>query len=118
MFSNKKRSSFSFTVTHHRPSNRLRIEANPPYRSLFRPRMGGVVGIAQAFFGDVGVDLRGGEGCVAEEGLDAAEVGTVVEEVGSEGVTQFVGGDVEGDAGESEVLLQEGVDRSRGETLL
>jgi len=36
--------------------------------------------------GDVGVDLGGGDGGVAEEGLDAAEVGAVDEQVCREGM--------------------------------
>jgi hypothetical protein len=72
---------------------------------LFGAGVGVVVSVAEAFFCDVGVDLGGGEGGVAEEGLDGTEVGPVVEEVGREGVAEFVGGDVEGDGGEGEVFF-------------
>ena len=40
----------------------------------------------QAFASDVGVDLGGADVGVAEEGLDGAQVGAVVDEVGGEGV--------------------------------
>ena len=76
-----------------------------------------VVGFAEAFLGDVGVDLGGGQRGMAQKGLDAAEIGSVVEKVGGEGVAQLVGRHVEGDLGLGEVLLEEGVDGAGGETL-
>ena len=75
-------------------------------------RVGLVVGLAQAFLGDVGVDLGGGERGVAEQRLDAAQVGAVVEQVGGEGVAQLVGGDPEGDRTELEVAVEQLVDRA------
>ena len=69
--------------------------------------MGRVVGVAEAFLGDVGVDLGRGEGGVAQKGLHAAEIGPVVEKMGGEGMPQLVGGDIEGDVGLGEVLLQQ-----------
>ena len=72
--------------------------------------MGPVVGLAEALPGDMGVDLGGGKGGMTEEGLHAAEVGTGIEEMGGEGMAQFVGCDVEGDVGVGEVLLEQGVD--------
>lgn len=53
---------------------------------------------AQAGAVDVGVDLGGGYAFVAEHGLDGAEVGSALEEVGGEGVAEGVGRDVAGDA--------------------
>lgn len=47
--------------------------------------------------------------------MDAAEVCSVVEEMGGKGVAQLVGGDVEGDFGELEILLQEAIDGAGGE---
>jgi len=38
--------------------------------------------------GDVGVDLRGGEGLMAEESLDHADVGAALEQVRGEGVAR------------------------------
>jgi hypothetical protein len=58
-----------------------------PVPLLSRPRMGGVVGFLEAFAGDVGVDLRGGEAGVAEHGLHASQVGSGVEEMGGEAVS-------------------------------
>jgi hypothetical protein len=52
--------------------------------------MAGVHG-AQVVAGDVGVDLRGGDVGVAEHGLDGAEVGAVLEQVGGEAVAELVG---------------------------
>jgi hypothetical protein len=40
------------------------------------------VDVAELLVGDVGVDLCGSDGGVAEHGLDAANVGAVEEEVG------------------------------------
>lgn len=58
------------------------------------------VDLAQAAFGDVGVDLGGGDGGMAEEFLDDAEVGPMFEEVGGEAVSEHVGGDGPADSGE------------------
>ena len=69
--------------------------------------MGGVVDFFHALGGDVGVDLGGAEAGVAEEGLDAAEVGAVVEEVGGEAVAEFVRGDVDGEAGVFPVFVDD-----------
>ena len=52
--------------------------------------VGFVVDFSHVVGGDVGVDLGGDEVGVAEEFLDGAEVGAVVEEVGGEGVAQGV----------------------------
>jgi hypothetical protein len=82
---------------------------------LFGAGVGVVVSVAEAFFCDVGVDLGGGEGGVAEEGLDGTEVGPVVEEMSGKGVTEFVGGDVEGNSGLGEVFFENGVEGAGGE---
>ena len=63
--------------------------------------MGGVVDLLHAGGGDVGVDLGAAEVGVAEAFLDAAEVGSVVEEVGGEAV--------------AEVFLEEVIDGAHGE---
>lgn len=69
--------------------------------------VGGVVDFFHALSGDVGVDLGGAEAGVAEEGLDAAEVGAVVEEVGGEAMAKFVRGDVDGEAGVFPVFVDD-----------
>lgn len=69
--------------------------------------VGGVVDFFHALGGDVGVDLGGAEAGVAEEGLDAAEVGAVVEEVGGEAVSELVRGDVDGEAGVFPVFVDD-----------
>lgn len=48
------------------------------------------VGFLEFLDGVVRVDLRGGEGGVTQKLLYGIEVGTVVEQVGGEGVTQHV----------------------------
>ena len=45
----------------------------------------------QSCLRDMGVNLRGGKVGVAEEHLDHAQIGTVVEQVRGEGVAQGVG---------------------------
>ena len=54
------------------------------------PGVGLGVGLHEAFGADVGVNLGGGEAGVAEQFLDAAQVGTGVEQVRGEGVAQLV----------------------------
>jgi len=83
--------------------------------SVLRSRVGGVVGGFEAFGRDVGVDLCRRKAGVAEEGLDAAEIGTVVEEVGGEAVADFVGGEVGGETGLDEAGFDHGPDGTRGE---
>src|SRR5215213_2922758 len=60
---------------------------------FFGPRVVFLVDAADAFAGDVRVDLCGGEVAVAEHGLDAARVGAVFEQVRGEAVAQDVGRD-------------------------
>ena len=46
--------------------------------------------LAQAFVGDMGVDLGGSDGGVAEHFLHAADVGAILQKVGGEAVPQAV----------------------------
>ena len=48
---------------------------------------------------------------VAEEFLDTAEVGSVVEQMGGEAVAEFVGTDFEADGGMPQIFLKEVADR-------
>ena len=57
-----------------------------PGRTGICSQMGSVIDLFHTGGGDVGVDLGGAQVGVAEEFLDAAEVGSVVEEVGGEAV--------------------------------
>ena len=68
--------------------------------------MGLVVGAFEALGGEMGVNLSGGEVGVAEEFLDAAEVGPGVEHVRGEAVAEFVGREVGIEAGESEIFFE------------
>ena len=61
--------------------------------------MGLVISFPESFPGDVGIDLGGGEGGMAEEGLHAAQVGPGIQEMSGTGMAQFVRGDVAGNVG-------------------
>lgn len=65
-----------------------------------------IVGFTEAFFSDVCVNLRRGKRSVPKEGLNRSQVGSVVEKVGCEGVTEFVRSHFEGDGGVLEVFIQ------------
>ena len=56
--------------------------------------MGGVVGFFEALNGDVSVDLRRDEVRVAEEFLDAAEIGAAIEKMRGVAVAEFVRGEI------------------------
>ncbi len=77
--------------------------------------MGGIVDLFEACGADVGVDLGGLETGMAEEFLDGAEVGAVVEEVGGEAVPQFVWGEGGIQAGGGEIGLETGLDFGRAD---
>jgi len=53
-----------------------------------------LVDVAEAVAGDVGVNFGGADGGVAQEFLDDAQVGAMLEQVGGEAVPEHVGGDV------------------------
>ena len=46
--------------------------------------------LLELLVGDVGVDLGGGDGRVAEHGLDAADVSAIGKKIGSKAVTKGV----------------------------
>ncbi len=69
-------------------------------------RMGAVVGLFKPFGGQVGIDLRGDEVCMAEQFLDAPQVGAGVQHVGGIAVAQLVRTEVRIQARDGEVLLQ------------
>ena len=64
-----------------------------------------MVNLAKAVTGDVGVDFGGADGGVAEEFLDDAQVGAVLEQVGGEAVPEHVGGDVPFHAGVADAVF-------------
>ena len=78
-------------------------------------RMGGIVGFFEALDGDVSVDLRGGEVGVAEEFLDAAEIGAAVKEVCGVAVAEFVGGDFGIEAGAGKISFEAGLNDAGGD---
>lgn len=67
---------------------------------------------------DVGVDLGGGYGLVAEHGLDGTEIGTAFEQGGGEGVTEGVGRDGLPNAGFLHKIFDHEEDHDAGEGLL
>lgn len=73
-----------------------------------------LVGFFQIFIGDMGIDLCGGDGGMPEHGLDGAYIGTILEEIGSEAVTQGVRVDVLHDASLGGIVLHESLDAPRG----
>ena len=54
------------------------------------PRVGGVVGFFKALDCNMCVDLRCGKTSVTEQGLNAAQIGAVVEQMGGETVPELV----------------------------
>ena len=69
--------------------------------------MGFVVDFFETLDGHVGVDLGGADGGVAEHGLDASKIGSVVEKVRGEAVAEDVGRHVLVDAGHRSVIGDE-----------
>lgn len=64
--------------------------------------------LGQAVGGDVGVDLGRGDVGVAQQGLDDAQVGAALQQVGGEGVAQDMGADPgRVDAGRDRGLVQQ-----------
>lgn len=57
------------------------------------------VHLVEPLVGDVGVNLRGGDGGVAEHLLDRTDVGTINEQLSGEGVAKNMRGDAFDDAG-------------------
>src|ERR1039458_10719433 len=58
-----------------------------------------MVDVAQTLGGDVGIDFSRADAGMAEQLLNDAQVGAVIEQMGGKAVAQHVGGDVAGDAG-------------------
>ena len=71
--------------------------------------------IAEAPAGDVGVNLSGAYVGVAEEFLDHAQVGAMLEQVGREAVPEGVRGDVANDAGTTNTPFHSQPQGHRGE---
>src|SRR2546430_1117501 len=99
------------------PATRPRRRAKPALRPMhdLGPGMGFFVDGPQSRGADVGVDLRGDEALVAEELLDAADVGAAVEQVGGKTVTEGMGRGAEVQAVELEVFEQHPMDAAGGE---
>ena len=75
--------------------------------------MGRVVSFFQPLDGDVGIDLRRHEMGVAEEFLDAAEVGAAIEKMRGVTVAEFVGREFRIESGAREVTLEAGLNDTR-----
>ena len=78
-------------------------------------RMGGIVGFFEALDGDVSVDLRGGEVGVAEEFLDAAEIGAAIEEMRGVTVAEFMRSDRGIEAGAGEISFEARLNNASGD---
>lgn len=52
-----------------------------------------VVSLFDAFHRDMGVNLSRREVDVSEEGLDAAQIGAIIQKMGGKAVPEFVGAD-------------------------
>ena len=74
----------------------------------------GVPDLANGFGADMGVDLRGLRGTVAQQGLNIAQVGALLQEVRGEGVPEGVHGGGGGDARLRLGLLEDGLDTGIG----
>src|SRR5882724_6941036 len=96
-------------------STPTRVTARQP-RLLLRARMGPFVHLAQPGGGDVRIDLRRRQALVAQQLLDAADIGAAIQEMGSEAVPQGVGRGAVVQAGGFEVLFQHAPDAARGQT--
>lgn len=73
------------------------------------------VGFSEFPVGEMGVDLGGGDGRVAEEFLDGADVGAAVKEFGGVGVAEGVRRDFFGEAGKEGVFSDNFLDGVVGE---
>ncbi len=70
----------------------------------------------QVFIGDMGVDLGSGDGGVSEHSLDGSYVRTVLEEVGSEAVTEGMWMDILHDTSLGGIVFHESLDTSGSES--
>ena len=86
-----------------------------PPSIILRPGVRRVVGSLEPFCGQVGVDLGRDQVRVAEQLLDAAQVGARVKEVGRVTVPQLVRRQVRVQAGKGKVLLQAQLQLARGD---
>ena len=90
-------------------------QCNSALNSL-RFRMGSVVNFDHFFHRNLGVNLGCRETCVAEEFLDVAEIGPLIEEVRGESVPQRMGRDVVDVGALFDVFVDHSSDRTRGDT--
>ncbi len=73
--------------------------------------------LAQSFLPRVGINLRGGDALMAQQGLDVDQLGVVLQEPGSVGMPQLVRGDGFLDAGLLDQLAEVIPDRPGGHGL-
>ena len=64
-----------------------------------------VVGLLQPLRTDMGIDLGRREAGMAKQGLHAAQIRPIVQQVSGKAVTQLVRADAHGQTGESRVFL-------------
>lgn len=68
------------------------------------------VGFPEPAGTDVGVNLGGCEAFVSEEFLDAAEIGSAIQQVCGEGVSECVGCGLLGESGGGDMVFEESAD--------
>jgi hypothetical protein len=69
-------------------------------------RMRGVIGFSKPFYGDVSIDLRCGKIGVAQEGLNASQIGPVIQQMSGETMPQFVWTNTQLNGSVGEMLLE------------
>ena len=76
--------------------------------------MGLMVGFGEVFQRKMGVNLGGRRGGVPKEFLDGAQIGAMGEQMGGEGVAQFMGREVGGESCLREPMLHKTFNGARG----
>lgn len=75
--------------------------------------MGFVVGLFHALHGDMGVNLRRRQVNVAEQCLDASQIGPIIQKMGGKAMAKLVWADAQLDRGLSQMLFHHQPDGSR-----
>ncbi len=78
--------------------------------------MEGLVYLFEMFVGDMRIDLGRDNGSMSEHGLNAADIGTVHEQIGRKAVAQSVRMDILGNSGLQSVVFYNALDAAWGES--
>ena len=68
--------------------------------------MGFGVDLPEPLDTDMGVDLSGAQILMAQQFLNAPEIGTRIQQVRGKGVAEFMGGEIRGQSCEDQILLK------------